>query len=488
MITSDRSAAEPIRQLGTHRKLVSRTGPRKIDARLPLDAIIVPASRPATNLETAITLARATRSVLVVLCSHQVTPTKVHQMLAERSFDRAVVINLPDNYRHELLEFRALASIEGELPAACSYFATNLSTKRNLGLLLGRMVGWERIFFLDDDIRDIGHPDLQSMVSMLARYRTAGMRATEFPDNSAACHAHRHTGGAQDVFLSGAALAVDIQQQQVGFFPDIYNEDWLFFYDDAASGQLGCSERKTTQLRYDPFRDPRRAAWQEFGDVLAEGLYALLDRRLGLEHATHEYWIDFLRARHSFLRAILRRSGTAKWEIRDELVLAVKAALECSTTIRPGVLERYIQLWRRDLGAWQRRVATIGQMYPLDVALKTLGLESSGYGWAAAAAADVARPRREAATATATEEPSTKPYELSDLFDLLRPSPVTGGKPESDLEERGGGTGRVDLSPDHGPAEMGQRRLGGSAWRPFRRPERSYAPQEPSPAPEAAAG
>jgi hypothetical protein len=480
MITSDRSAAEPIRQLGTHRKLVSRTGPRKIDARLPLDAIVVPASRPATNLETAITLARATHSVLVVLCSHQVTPTKVHQVLAERSFDRAVVINLPDNYSHELLEFRALASIRGELPAACSYFATNLSTKRNLGLLLGHMVGWERIFFLDDDIRDIGHPDLQSMVSMLARYRTAGMRATEFPDNSAACHAHRHTGGAQDVFLSGAALAVDIQQQ-VGFFPDIYNEDWLFFYDDAASGQLGCSERKTTQLRYDPFRDPRRAAWQEFGDVLAEGLYALLDRGLGVEHATHEYWVDFLRARHSFLRAILRRSGTAKWEIRDELVLAVKAALECSTTIGPRVLERYIQLWRRDLGAWQRRVATIGEMYPLDVALKTLGLESSGYGWAAA---EVARPQREAAT----EEPPTKPYELSDLFDLLRPSPVTGGKTGSDLEERRGGTGRVGLNPDHGPAGMGQRWLGGSAWRPFRRPERGYASQEPSPAPEAAAG
>ena len=149
-----------------------------------------------------------------------------------------------------------------ELPAACSYYTTNLSTKRNVGLLLSRMVGWRRIFFLDDDIRDIGYPDLQSTVSMLARYRTAGMRVTEFPDNSAACHAHRATRGAQDVFLSGAALAVDMQHD-IGFFPDIYNEDWLFFYDDVASGQIGSSARKITQLRYEPFADPRRAAWQE---------------------------------------------------------------------------------------------------------------------------------------------------------------------------------------------------------------------------------
>ena len=34
------------------------------------------------------------------------------QLLAERSFDDAIVVNLPDDYRHELLDFRALASIK----------------------------------------------------------------------------------------------------------------------------------------------------------------------------------------------------------------------------------------------------------------------------------------------------------------------------------------------------------------------------------------
>ena len=50
------------------------------------------------------------------------------------------------------------------------------------------------------------------------------MRVSNFPDNSAVCHAHRGTGGLQDVFVTGAALAVDCQEN-IGFFPDIYNED-----------------------------------------------------------------------------------------------------------------------------------------------------------------------------------------------------------------------------------------------------------------------
>jgi hypothetical protein len=479
MTTTDGKAAQPVRQLTTHRKLVSRTEQRKIDNRLTLDAIIVPASRQARNLDSAITLARAARCALIILCSHQAAPDEVQRLLEDRSFDRAVVIGLPDNYDHRLLEFRALGSIKNKLPAACSYYTTNLSTKRNLGLLLALMVGWERIFFLDDDIRDIGHPDLQSTVSMLARYRTAGMPVTRFPDNSAACHAHRATRGAQDVFLSGSALAVNMQQN-VGFFPNIYNEDWLFFYDDAARGRLGSSARKITQLVYDPFADPQRAAWQEFGDVLAEGLYALLDRGLGLEQATQEYWSDFLRARETFLRAIRRRADTAKWEIRDQLLLSVKAALECSVTIEPRVLERYIRGWRRDLEDWRQRVDSIRQMYTLRLALKELRLEPSVYGQAV----DSGRPRPEVVSAGPPTVPSepTVPYELSDLYELLDRAEIKDGSAAPDLPACGAG----GLSLHRGSLGVRPGARAAATWRGFRKPRRAYGQHDTGPASEAA--
>jgi hypothetical protein len=369
--------AEPFRQLGTHRNLVSQTEKWRFGARLPLAAVIVPASRPARNLEQAITLARASDCTLLILGSHGVEPTEVHQVLAERSFDDAIVVDLPEGYRHELLDFRALESMKADLPAACFHYVSDLSTKRNLGLILARMLGWRRIFFLDDDIRDINPPDVHSTVTMLGTCRTAGMRVIQFPDNSVACHAHRMTGGLQDIFVSGAALAVDCQQD-VGFFPDIYNEDWLFFYDDAAHGRLGSSARIVTQLRYDPFASPLRAERQEFGDVLAEGLYAGLDRGKGIEHATtNEYWSQFLDARRTFLQAIIDRSDTAKPEIKERLLRSVELALKCSIGIAPEVLARYVQLWRQDLSDWERRLAGVGQMRSPDAALRALGLARS---------------------------------------------------------------------------------------------------------------
>jgi len=470
--------AEPIRQLSTHRRLVRRTEQRKIDNRLTLDAIVVPASRQARNLDSAITLARAARCALIILCSHQAKPDEVQRLLEDRSFDRAVVIDLPDDYGHRLLEFPALASIKSDLPAACSYYETNLSTKRNLGLLLALMVGWERIFFLDDDIRDIGHPDLQSTVSMLARYRTAGMPVTWFPDNSAACHAHRVTGGQQDVFISGSALAVDMRQN-VGFFANLYNEDWLFFYDDAASGQLGSSARKITQLVYNPFADPQRAAWQEFGDVLAEGLYALLDRGLGLDEATRDYWSDFLQARETFLRAILCRAETAEpetpeWEIIGQLQLSVKAALECLLTIEASVLERYIRSWRQDLSDWQQRVATVRQTYPLRLALEELGLEPSVYG----RAVDVTRPR----PGFVSGGPPTVPYKLSDLYDLLDRRAIEEGDTAPDRQEHGAGAKRTGSLLHRGSRGVRQSALATMTGRRFRKPPCASGEQETAPA------
>jgi len=371
-----------IRQHDTHNALVGQTGPYDYDvplAKLELDAIIVPASRPATNLDHVVTLARGTGCWLLILCSHQVRSAEVRQFLAERSFTKAIVIDMPRGYSHELLYFPALLSLKDDLPQACRSYVTDLSMKRNLGLVLARMLQWRRVFFLDDDIRDISHPDLQGTVNMLGSFPTVGMWVTDYPDNSIVCHANRMTEGSQDVFVSGAALAVDCNAD-IGFFPDIYKENWPFFFDDASRGQLASSGLTATQLLYHPFANPQRAAWQEFGDVLAEGLYSLLHLDNGLQDATRDYWADFLEVRRGFLEAIITRSDKARPDIQDELVLSVESALKCSLTIAPEVCERYIQLWRHDLLGWKQRMARVPKMPSLEAALGELGLSPSAEG------------------------------------------------------------------------------------------------------------
>ena len=169
------------------------------------------------------------------------------------------------------------------------------------------MLGWSRIFFMDDDVRGVSLADLRATVLMLDRYRTVGMRVTDYADNSVVCHANRETGADQDVFVSGSVLAVNCQQP-FGFFPEIYNEDWLFFYDDVRTRRLGWSGRDVTQLRYDPFENVGRAEGQEFGDVLAEGMYALIHLGSGVTEATVGYRNKFLTTRKKVLEQIIERA------------------------------------------------------------------------------------------------------------------------------------------------------------------------------------
>jgi hypothetical protein len=214
---------------------------------------------------------------------------------------------------------------------------------------------------------------------MLDSFNSAGMRVVEFPDNSIVCHAHRETGAYQDVFVTGSALAVHATRA-AGFFPNVYNEDWLFFYQDAAHAQLGASGLPATQLVYDPFREPARAAWQEFGDVLAEGLYGLLHQGKGAEHATSEYWAEFLRQRQNFLLAIIDRAGLAEAGMQESIRTAVQEAVKCSAAIEAGEYECYVGLWQADLRNWKQRIVGLPAGLSLGKALKDLDLASSAEG------------------------------------------------------------------------------------------------------------
>jgi hypothetical protein len=420
------SPADGIRHHGTHNGLVSPDGfDEAASAELKLDAIIVPAARTAAHLEHAVTLARAADCWLLILCSQRVKRAEVAQFMTARSFSKAIVIDLPRGYSHELLTFPALRSVRDELPTACGYYVTDLSMKRNVGLVLARMLKWRRVFFLDDDIRDITRPDLQSTVNMLGSFDAAGMWVTDFPDNSTVCHAHRMTEGSQDVFVSGAALAVDCDAE-IGFFPNIYNEDWLFFFDAAASGRLANSGREATQLVYYPFANARRAAWQEFGDVLAEGLYALLHQGLGVEQATREYWTRFLEARRIFLEGVMTRMDQAAPDFQEEMALSVQSALKCLLTIKPDLCERYVTAWRQDLRDWKQRAAAITAM-SVDEALRNLRLSDVSY----VGSTGKARPRREEkAGVVVTAGPVAIPR-----FDTLKelPEPASSVRPSSDV-------------------------------------------------------
>ena len=154
---------------GTTQHIVNLWGAR--------DAIIVLASRTTDNLEHAVTLAEAIDYWLVVLCSRQTQAADVGQLLSDKRFNKGLAVDIAHDYHHPLLTFISSDLARNEL-RFCVNPSGDLSTKRNLGLLLARMLGWNRIFFMDDDVRDLSLEDLRVTVSMVDRYRSAGMRVT----------------------------------------------------------------------------------------------------------------------------------------------------------------------------------------------------------------------------------------------------------------------------------------------------------------------
>jgi hypothetical protein len=93
-----------VEQKESHARLskdLSRSsGPPLRSTRARLDAIIVPASRPAAHLQPTIELAAFLGAFLVVLCSLQAKVEQVAVRVARTPGARALVVHLPRGWTH----------------------------------------------------------------------------------------------------------------------------------------------------------------------------------------------------------------------------------------------------------------------------------------------------------------------------------------------------------------------------------------------------
>jgi hypothetical protein len=234
---------------------------------------------------------------------------------------------------------------------------SDLSAKRNLALSLGHMLGWRRVMFLDDDITKLDPDDVQKASGLLDTYSAVGLQIGGFPDHSVVCHAYRQAGGEQQSFIGGGALTIELARSK-SFFPDIYNDDWFFLLDDkrlraaAVTGQV-------LQYPYDPFRNPDRARAEELGDVLAEGIYWLLDQDRSISDAGERYWTTFLKKRGQFIEDVLRmvkEDNSLGQHEQDRRIGALKGSRGRLALITPELCESYLRAWAADRQRWQRHL------------------------------------------------------------------------------------------------------------------------------------
>jgi hypothetical protein len=362
---------------GSHRDLLR---PVRVSAPTDgwVDVVVVPSSRPVGYLREAVRLARNLGCVLVVLASGRCGASEVLRRYGVDLPGRLLAIDIPTNYRAPggLLRFDADALVAEVLPRR-----SDISVKRNVALLLARAVGVRRLLFLDDDIIVPDWVDVLRAASALSRrHHAVGMYIDGFPDNSVVCHAHRLTGGAQETFVGGGALMLN-PQRVTGYFPNVYNEDWFFLLERAANRSVATTG-VTVQRPYDPFATVARAEGEEFGDVLAEGLFWRLDEGRTVEEADASFWEGALARRARFIAEIVDRQRAAPLppEGRSRMVAALDAAERVRRGLPAQACAQYVQAWTRDRATWARRLEDWRTGPELAKVIAELGLASHRFG------------------------------------------------------------------------------------------------------------
>ena len=137
-------------------------------------------------------------------------------------------------------------------------------------------------------------------------------------------------------------------------------------------------KRRTT-----PSHDPVRAQQEEFGDLLAEGLYALfedqpeeMDYFRRFDEADASYWERCIAVRRETLDliAFTLDDGDAAGQ-RASALRSVHAAAQQLARLTPELCVDYLDAWTSDLDGWERATQRIRVVPDTTVAVEEfLGL------------------------------------------------------------------------------------------------------------------
>lgn len=377
-----------------------------------LGCIFVPVCRTfeqeLPGLVQAANLALARETYLIVCCSKKALVKDFPPQLAEQLGHQLILLDFDKLDKSWLPRLRTAT-----LKASKLHRDNDVGRKRNLALVLARILGWDYVLFMDDDVSvaasgptlDIGGLEgaLETM-RLRSRLLAVGWTLEDFNDNSLFGHARSAVGMDQGVFIGGGALLVRCGER-VPYFPDIYNEDWLFVIALAANSRtprrvLGWAGR-VRQLEYNPFL-PSRARSEEAGDTIAECLMnlledygrkfnAVLSQQAGCGEDLHPgYWGRAIKGRRTSIKHMISdlsvNSPDLPVERRRLISSALQAAERASYQFKAEDLASYVRVWRNDQKIWRKHLEKIVQLesrpIPRDV-LECLRDGKAPGGWSA---------------------------------------------------------------------------------------------------------
>lgn len=170
----------------------------------------------------------------------------------------------------------------------------------------------------------------------------AGFYVFDFPDVSTIDHVHRLATNIPSQTMPGGNCLFLLLDQVDGYFPYIYNEDWIYVLHNG-SRRLGSALGEATQTPHAPWREQGRAGFEEFGETIVCGLLDL-DQVLDAPDALSEaYWTEVMRLRRNFLKCT--RDACTTTELRT----VVEDALQMLSRFSPQDCARFVAAMKTEL-------------------------------------------------------------------------------------------------------------------------------------------
>jgi hypothetical protein len=328
-----------------------------------VDAIVVPTIRSAEHLHSAVKLAERTRCHLIAVYTDS-PPVGLSAIFDRFPSARVTLLTVRSGTHDRLLDLGTSLPQSRVSPAAL-----DISRKRNLGILIGRVCGWTRMLLVDDDIRKLNVEKLCSAAALLDHYPIVGLQVNKYPDASVVGHARRLTGRRQEPFISGGALLVNPQLLK-GYFAPVYHEDWLCVIDHFRESEVAIGG-SVGQWPYLPFTTPERAKLEEFGDVLLAGLLWLVHSRVRKDAdrtcavADSDYWLESLNPH--FWKQILKQRAALLQNITTRLTemhldnplpfSSLTAASQRLSELDPADFVSFTEKWLASLAEWRDQLS-----------------------------------------------------------------------------------------------------------------------------------
>lgn len=226
---------------------------------------------------------------------------------------------------------------------------------RNYALLLAKLYGYKKILMVDDDIQLNDLNTIKNTFTLLSKFDIVGAKTEGMPDDSIVGHIFREIGIEQYDFISGQYFGVNIDSISY-FFPNIYNEDWIFSL--LSSESLLARSSIVKQLMCDPFHNLNsKCIFQEYGEIICEGL---IEARIAGNHnllTNQEFWSKILRRRQ---KVLIKLELIVSCHSKDKSFnIAFDELRLYHSSVNPIIFESFFIEYFNNLNKWNKILSSI---------------------------------------------------------------------------------------------------------------------------------